>query len=196
MYCTVIIVIVFGVDMHCIYIMIIMIILAWTCLWLSWSFITLTHDRNKRFSHLWSGNANDWGLILPDFTWAGFSEGGPNQSQLCADHVINLTVQTAWHKVIASWWFWQVGKRRDGLLIVTIIMTRIIMITTERDDDHVLCWAFLSLCAAGKIREGAPAPQNIRILHRFIDDLHHSHSWSSIGRHLVKFEHLPKTAFG
>ena len=60
-------------------------------------------------------------------------------NQLCADHVINLTVQTAWHKVIASWWFWEVGKRRDGLLIVTIIMTRIIMITTERDDDHVLC---------------------------------------------------------
>ena len=129
MYCTIKILIVFGVDMHCIYIMIIMIILAWTCLWLSWSFITLTHDRNKRFSHLWSGNANDWGLILPDFTWAGFSEGGPNQSQLCADHVINLTVQTAWHKVIASWWFgrWQVGKRRGGLLVVTIIMTRIIM---------------------------------------------------------------------
>ena len=76
-----------------------------------------------------------------------------------------------------------------------------------RKDENVLCWAFLSLCAAGKIREGVPAPQNIRILHRFIDDLHHSHSWSSIGRHLVKFEHLPfdgiwlrrhlvKTAFG
>ena len=192
MYCTVIIVIVFGVDMHCIYIMIIMIILGHEHAYdyRSWSFITLTHDRNKSFSHLWSGNANDWGPILPDFSWTGFSEGGPNQSQLCADHVINLTVQTAWHKVIASWWFWQVGKRRDGLLIVTIIMTRIIMITTERDDDHVLCWAFLSLCAAGKIREGAPAPQNIRILHRFIDELHHSHSWSSIGRHLVR------TAFG
>ena len=131
MYCTVIIVIVFGVDMHCIYIMIIMIILGHEHAYdyRSWSFITLTHDRNKSFSHLWSGNANDWGPILPDFSWTGFSEGGPNQSQLCADHVINLTVQTAWHKVIASWWFgrWQVGKRRGGLLVVTIIMTRIIM---------------------------------------------------------------------
>ena len=156
-------------------------------------FLNINTWWKQMISHLWIENRNFWGPVLPDFIWAGFSEGGPNQSQLCADHVINLTVQTAWHKVIASWWFWQVGKRRDGLLIVTIIMTRIIMITTERDDDYdenVLCWAFLSLCAAGKIREGAPAPQNIRILHRFIDDLHHSHSWSSIGRHLVK------TAFG